>query len=63
MTEKKPKLKCNECGTETDVPMHCGQPMHIEEVDGKPILVCWMGPECGKQDIPTHHDFPMEFVE
>ncbi|NVM52310.1 MAG: heavy metal translocating P-type ATPase [Candidatus Helarchaeota archaeon] len=63
MSKKEPKLKCSTCGTSQDVPMHCGQPMHIEKVDGKPMLVCWMGPGCGKQEIPTHHDTPMEFLE
>ncbi len=63
MTESKPKLKCKECGTETDVPMHCGQPMHIEEVDGTSMLICWMGKSCGIQEIPTHHGVSMEFVE
>lgn len=53
------KLKCEECGTTMDVPMHCGQAMHLEEVDGKEMLVCWMGPGCGKQDIPEHHGKPM----
>ncbi|MFX1516337.1 MAG: heavy metal translocating P-type ATPase [Promethearchaeota archaeon] len=33
--------------------------MHVEKVDGEEKLVCWMGPECGVQDIPTHHDKPM----
>jgi Cu+-exporting ATPase len=62
-TEKKPKLKCSKCGTTQDVPMHCGKPMHIEEVDGKSMLVCWMGLGCGKQEIPTHHDAPMQLIE
>ena len=39
--------------------MHCGQPMHVETVDGEAKLVCWMGPGCGVQDIPTHHKKPM----
>lgn len=63
VSEKEPKLKCSSCGATQDVPMHCGQPMHVEKVDGKPMLVCWMGPGCGKQEIPTHHDSPMEFIE
>ncbi|HUX99352.1 MAG TPA: heavy metal translocating P-type ATPase [Candidatus Deferrimicrobium sp.] len=63
LTDKKPKLKCKSCNTTQEVPMHCGKPMHIEKVDGKPMLVCWMGPGCGKQAIPTHHNAPMEYVE
>ncbi|MHA1276177.1 MAG: heavy metal translocating P-type ATPase [Candidatus Helarchaeota archaeon] len=63
MTEKKPKLKCSKCDTTQDVPMHCGKPMHVENVDGKPMLVCWMGPGCGKQEIPIHHGLPMELIE
>ena len=30
--------------------------MHIEEDQ----LVCWMGPNCGSQSIPKHHDKIME---
>ncbi|MHA1381739.1 MAG: heavy metal translocating P-type ATPase [Candidatus Helarchaeota archaeon] len=57
----KPILKCKECGEEADVPMHCGKPMHPEIVDGESCLVCWMGPGCGKQDFPQHHDKPMQY--
>lgn len=58
----KPMLQCKICGKKIDVPKHCGQAMHSEEVDGKEMLVCWMGPQCGKQDIPVHHGEPMECV-
>jgi copper ion binding protein len=61
--EKGPHLACPECGHEQEIPDHCGQPMHIEMVDGKEVLVCWMGPGCGKQEIPTHHDQPMRISE
>ncbi|WP_371806409.1 hypothetical protein [Candidatus Lokiarchaeum ossiferum] len=44
------ELKCEQCGQSQPVPMHCKQPMHIEE--GK--LVCHMGSHCGTQDIPMH---------
>ncbi len=57
----KPVLKCSECGEETDVPMHCGKPMHPEVVDGTNCLVCWMGPGCGKQNFPEHHGKPMKY--
>ena len=53
------KLKCNECGAEQDIPMHCGQPMHKEGNE----LVCWMGASCGAQPIPKHHDKRMEITE
>jgi len=56
-------LKCETCGKTEPVPMHCNQPMHVEELDGKEILSCWMGPDCGKQDIPVHHGKPMIIVE
>ena len=54
------KLKCQECGHQEAVPMHCKQPMHIELVDGVEKLVCWMGPGCGVQDLPMHHEKPMK---
>jgi Cu+-exporting ATPase len=60
-TFKKPILKCKKCGLEMDIPMHCDKPMHPEIVDEKEMLVCWMGPECGKQLIPEHHGIPMEY--
>lgn len=49
-----PKLKCEKCGHELDVPQHCGQPMHVEKVQEVEMLVCWMGPECSKQNLPRH---------
>ncbi len=56
-----PQLTSEKCGTKMEVPMHCGKPMHVEKVGGKDMLVCWMGPSCGKQKIPTHHDKPMKY--
>lgn len=56
------KLKCQECEYTESIPLHCGQPMHKEEVNGKEKLVCWMGPSCGVQDFPSHHDRPMQFI-
>ena len=47
-------LKCAKCSYKEPVPIHCNQEMHIEEVDGQKMLVCWMGPGCGKQEIPKH---------
>jgi hypothetical protein len=59
------KLKCQICEYTESVPMHCGQLMHIENFDGEAKLACWMGPECGVQDIPTHHDkfMQMKIIE
>lgn len=61
--ESGPVLKCQECGESQAAPWHCNQPMHVEPVNGTEKLVCWMGPECGQQDIPTHHGKPMTLVE
>ncbi|MBN2151611.1 MAG: heavy metal translocating P-type ATPase [Candidatus Lokiarchaeota archaeon] len=58
-----PVLRCQECGEVQAVPWHCNQPMHVELVGGKEKLVCWMGPACGEQDIPSHHRKPMLLVE
>ncbi len=44
------ELKCENCGTTQEIPIHCKQPMHIEG----DILVCHMGSHCGSQDIPMH---------
>ena len=52
-------LKCVECGVEQDLPMHCGQPMHLEDNQ----LVCWMGPNCGIQLIPDHHRKQMKIIK
>ncbi len=56
-----PKLLCEKCDQTIDVPEHCGQPMHPEIVDGEEMLVCWMGPECGKQIFPEHHGVLMNY--
>ncbi|MHA1976339.1 MAG: hypothetical protein ACW98I_05505 [Candidatus Hodarchaeales archaeon] len=55
-------LKCVECDHVEVIPNHCGQAMHIETENGKERLVCWMGPECGVQDVPIHHEKPMIIV-
>jgi len=36
--------------------------MHLEVVDGEKRLVCWMGPSCGVQELPTHHGKPMQII-
>jgi hypothetical protein len=28
--------------------------MQPGEVEGVQMLVCWMGPDCGKQPVPEH---------
>ena len=56
-------LKCQECDYTEAIPMHCKQPMHVESVEGKERLVCWMGPSCGVQDIPNHHEKPMQVLK
>jgi Cu+-exporting ATPase len=56
-----PILKCKKCEESIDVPEHCGKPMHPEVVDGEEMLVCWMGPDCGKQLFPEHHGIAMEY--
>jgi hypothetical protein len=52
-------LTCQTCGQTQPLPKHCGQAMHLETVDGRDMLVCWMGPQCGKQDLPQHCEQPM----
>ena len=52
-------LACAECGETAAIPRHCGKPMHLESIDGKDRLVCWMGAGCGSQDMPTHCGRPM----
>ena len=57
------KLRCQICEYTESIPMHCMQPMHVEAFEGKERLLCWMGPECGVQDLPTHHNKPMRIVK
>ncbi len=52
-------LQCPTCHTTRRVPKHCGQPMSLQTHDGREVLACWMGPECGFQDVPAHCDAPM----
>lgn len=60
--EMGPKLKCEKCGEETAMPNHCSKPMHVGDVKGEQKLICWMGPDCGFQDIPNHCGQPMQEV-
>jgi Cu+-exporting ATPase len=57
-----PVLRCETCGKTEPVPMHCNQPMHVEDVDSRPMFVCYMGKECGSQEIPVHHGKPMVII-
>jgi hypothetical protein len=57
-----PKLVCQECDYSEVIPNHCGEPMHIEKIEDKEKLVCWMGPSCGVQDLPTHHDKTLKII-
>ncbi|RMG20379.1 MAG: hypothetical protein D6732_28710 [Methanobacteriota archaeon] len=41
---------CNNCSAKVTAPMHCGHPMHIEEVEGTEKWVCWMGTGCGVKE-------------
>ncbi len=56
------KLKCSKCGYEMAMPNHCNKPMHVGAVKGRDELVCWMGPDCGHQEIPSHCGTPMQEV-
>ncbi|MFX0185489.1 MAG: hypothetical protein ACFE95_20590 [Candidatus Hodarchaeota archaeon] len=56
------ELICQECDYTEPIPQHCGKPMHIEEIDGKETLVCWMGASCGVLELPTHHEKPMKIL-
>ncbi len=57
--KNKLELLCQVCGYTETIPMHCKQSMHLEMVNGEEKLVCWMGPSCGINDIPTHCGKPM----
>ncbi|MHA2253145.1 MAG: hypothetical protein ACXAD7_22475 [Candidatus Kariarchaeaceae archaeon] len=41
---------CNNCNTNITAPMHCGHPMHLENLEDGVHWVCWMGTGCGKSD-------------
>jgi len=58
-----PVLKCQDCSETRAAPWHCNQPMHVDIVDGAEKLVCWMGPDCGQQELPRHHGKPMMLIE
>ncbi|MHA2168332.1 MAG: hypothetical protein ACXAB7_00335 [Candidatus Kariarchaeaceae archaeon] len=45
------EYKCQSCDTQVSAPMHCGHPMHLEDLEGKTTWVCWMGITCGMQEF------------
>ena len=55
-------LKCRICEHTQPVPNHCKQPMHLERIEDREMLVCWMGPDCGVKEIPMHHNVSMELI-
>lgn len=58
------KLKCNKCGAIQDIPVHCGQPMIVTEINERTMLACRMGAACGvTKELPKHCDQPMVVVE
>ncbi len=56
-----PELVCENCGAAVPVPVHCGKPMKPQKVDGKEMLVCWMGANCGKSYIQRHCGKEMKY--
>ncbi len=52
-------LLCAKCGASKPLPKHCGKPMKVQMVGSTQKLVCWMGTECGVQDLPRHCDVTM----
>jgi len=56
-------LKCKECDETQPIPVHCGKAMHIEKYEGKEMLICWMGANCGIKELPIHHGKPMSIVD
>jgi hypothetical protein len=58
------KLKCNKCGAIQDIPIHCGQPMIVTEINERTMLACRMGAACGvTKQLPKHCGQPMVAVE
>ncbi len=53
------QLRCASCGATVATPKHCGQAMHIEDIEGVPTLVCWMGSGCGTKPLPECCGKPM----
>jgi len=53
-------LVCKKCRSVLNMPFHCEKPMHIDVINGKTTLVCWMGSSCNVQIPPKHCDEVME---
>lgn len=52
-------LACPTCGATLALPKHCGKPMQQTILEGRESLACWMGPECGRSEMPQHCGTPM----
>ena len=52
------EYKCEHCSSKVEAPMHCGHPMHLEDVEGKQKWVCWMGTGCGVKDYTACCESP-----
>jgi hypothetical protein len=55
-----PKLKCDICGSETDVPICCEQSMMVKD---NYMLCCCQSKECGYQPIPECCGQKMNYME
>lgn len=57
-----PKLVCGVCGSEMEMPIHCGRPMKALETGGAiELLVC---DACGYEtEPPKHHDTVMKLKQ
>ncbi len=54
-----PKLKCDICGNETDVPVCCEQSMMVND---NYLLCCCKSEECGYQPIPECCGQKMNYI-
>ena len=58
------KLKCKKCGVTMDIPIHCGRPMIVTEINERTMLACRMGGACGvTKELPKHCGEPMIVVK
>lgn len=49
---------CDNCGNVVEPSKHCGHPMHLEEIEGTVMWICWMGKSCGFKDYTACCDNP-----
>ncbi|NVM18689.1 MAG: hypothetical protein HWN80_13310 [Candidatus Lokiarchaeota archaeon] len=54
-----PKLKCDICGNETEVPVCCEQSMMVKD---NYMLCCCKSEECGYQPIPDCCGQKMNYI-